>query len=51
MSAHLVCDETDRAAWPVDLIRTQLARPSTWPELREQTWREVLQRARTLGAP
>lgn len=51
MPARLVCDEPDRTAWPVDLIRTHLAHPSTRPELREQTWREVIRRARTLGAP
>lgn len=51
MPARLVCDEPDRDAWPVDLIRTHLAHPSTRPELRERTWREVIRRARTLGAP
>ncbi|UXY22960.1 hypothetical protein N8I84_32860 [Streptomyces cynarae] len=51
MPARLVCDEPDRAAWPVDLIRTHLAHPSTRPELREQTWREVIRRARSLGDP
>ncbi|MER6091325.1 hypothetical protein [Streptomyces bluensis] len=49
--ARLVCDEPDRAAWPVDRVRTQLAHPSTRPELREQTWREVVRRARSLGEP
>ncbi|MFF4960943.1 hypothetical protein ACFY2Z_28540 [Streptomyces sp. NPDC001222] len=49
--AHLVCDEPDRAAWPVDRIRTHLAHPSTRAELREQTWREVIRRARDLGEP
>ncbi|QHA07866.1 hypothetical protein GQF42_35330 [Streptomyces broussonetiae] len=49
--AHLVCDEPDRAAWPVDRIRTHLAHPSTRADLREQTWREVVRRARDLGEP
>lgn len=49
--AHLVCDEPDRAAWPVDRVRVHLAHPATRPELREQTWREVIRRARTLGDP
>ncbi|MEU6572577.1 hypothetical protein [Streptomyces sp. NPDC046805] len=49
--AHLVCDEPDRAAWPIDRIRTHLAHPSTRAELREQTWREVVRRARELGEP
>ncbi|KOV62885.1 hypothetical protein [Streptomyces sp. MMG1121] len=49
--AHLVCDEPDRAAWPVDRVRTHLAHPSTRAELREQTWREVVRRARELGEP
>jgi hypothetical protein len=49
--AHLVCDEPDREYWPVDRIRTQLAHPSTRPELRERTWQEVIRRARCLGAP
>ncbi|MGW7381892.1 hypothetical protein [Streptomyces sp. NPDC054794] len=49
--AHLVCDDPDRAAWPVDRVRTHLAHPSTRPELREQTWREVIRRARELGEP
>lgn len=38
--AHLVCDDPDGAAWPVDRVRTHLAHPSTRAELREQTWRE-----------
>ncbi|MCZ7458255.1 hypothetical protein [Streptomyces sp. WMMC940] len=49
--AHLVCDEPDRAAWPVDRVRTQLAHPSTRADLREQTWREAVRRARELGEP
>lgn len=49
--AHLVCDEPDRAAWPVDRVRTHLAHPCTRAELREQTWREVVRRARELGEP
>ncbi|KUO19152.1 hypothetical protein [Streptomyces dysideae] len=49
--AHLVCDTPDRAMWPVDRVRTQLAHPSTRAELREQTWREVVRRARELGEP
>ncbi|MFE7276830.1 hypothetical protein [Streptomyces sp. NPDC057623] len=49
--AHLVCDAPDRAMWPVDRVRTQLAHPSTRAELREQTWREVVRRARELGEP
>ncbi|WP_435208554.1 hypothetical protein [Streptomyces sp. bgisy034] len=49
--AHLVCDTPDRAAWPVDRVRTHLAHPSTRAELREQTWREVVRRARELGEP
>ncbi|MZG20124.1 hypothetical protein GTY44_42760 [Streptomyces sp. SID5914] len=49
--AHLVCDAPDRAAWPVDRVRTHLAHPSTRPELREQTWCEVVRRARELGEP
>jgi hypothetical protein len=49
--AHLVCDEPDRAAWPIDRVRTHLAHPSTRAELREQTWREVIRRARDLGEP
>ncbi|OIJ87103.1 hypothetical protein BIV25_39995 [Streptomyces sp. MUSC 14] len=51
LPAHLVCDAPDRAAWPVDRVRTRLAHPSTRPELREQTWREVVRRARDLGDP
>ncbi|GHJ35468.1 hypothetical protein [Streptomyces sp. TS71-3] len=51
LPAHLVCDEPDRAAWPVDRIRTHLAHPSTRAELRERTWREVIRRARDLGEP
>lgn len=51
LPAHLVCDEPDRAAWPVDRIRTHLAHPSTRADLREQTWREVVRRARDLGEP
>jgi hypothetical protein len=51
LPAHLVCDDPDRAAWPVDRVRTHLAHPSTRPELREQTWREVVRRARELGEP
>ncbi|MBX7551207.1 hypothetical protein K1Y78_24960 [Streptomyces sp. tea 10] len=51
LPAHLVCDEPDRAAWPVDRIRTHLAHSSTRAELREQTWREVVRRARDLGEP
>lgn len=49
--AHLVCDDPDRAAWTVDRVRTHLAHPSTRAELREQTWREVVRRARDLGEP
>ncbi|MGW3956991.1 hypothetical protein ACWEKM_40255 [Streptomyces sp. NPDC004752] len=49
--AHLVCDEPDRAAWPVDRVRTHLAHPSTRAELRDQTWREIVRRARELGEP
>ncbi|WP_267244528.1 hypothetical protein [Streptomyces sp. PR69] len=49
--AHLVCNEPDRAAWPVDRVRTHLAHPSTRAELREQTWRELVHRAQTLGEP
>ncbi|WP_338672654.1 hypothetical protein V1460_06400 [Streptomyces sp. SCSIO 30461] len=49
--AYLVCDEPDRAAWPVDRVRTQLAHPATRSELREQTWGEVVRRARELGEP
>ncbi|WP_037913374.1 sigma-70 RNA polymerase sigma factor region 4 domain-containing protein [Actinacidiphila yeochonensis] len=49
--AHLVCDEPDRAVWPVDRVRTNLAHPSTRAELREQTWREVVRRSRDLGEP
>jgi hypothetical protein len=49
--AHLVCEAPDRAAWPVDRVRTHLAHPSTRAELREQTWREVVRRARDLGEP
>ncbi|GGR67461.1 hypothetical protein GCM10010252_01510 [Streptomyces aureoverticillatus] len=49
--ARLVCDAPDRAAWPVDRVRTHLAHPSTRAELREQTWREVVRRARELGEP
>ncbi|MBT2418084.1 hypothetical protein J7F01_08500 [Streptomyces sp. ISL-22] len=49
--AHLVCDAPDRAMWPVDRVRAQLAHPSTRAELREQTWREVVRRARELGEP
>ncbi|MES4891785.1 hypothetical protein [Streptomyces sp. NPDC096012] len=49
--AHLVSDEPDRAAWPVDRIRTHLAHPPTRADLREQTWREVIRRARDLGEP
>ncbi|MFF5010588.1 hypothetical protein ACFY3G_48315 [Streptomyces phaeochromogenes] len=51
LPAHLVCDDPDRAAWPVDRVRTHLAHPSTRPELRQQTWREVVRRARELGEP
>lgn len=51
LPAHLVCDEPDRAAWPVDRVRTQLAHPSTRAELRERTWCEVVRRARDLGEP
>ncbi|MFD7706993.1 hypothetical protein [Streptomyces sp. NPDC059786] len=51
MPAHLVCDTPDRAVWPVDRVRTHLAHPSTRPELREQTWREVIRRAHGLGEP
>ncbi len=51
LPAHLVCDDPDRAAWPVDRVRTHLAHPSTRPELREGTWREVVRRARELGEP
>ncbi|MEU6142396.1 hypothetical protein ABZ848_18735 [Streptomyces sp. NPDC047081] len=51
LPAHLVCDDPDRAAWPVDRVRTHLAHPSTRPELREQTWREVIRRAHELGEP
>ncbi|MGH1555523.1 hypothetical protein ACRAWF_38055 [Streptomyces sp. L7] len=32
-------------------MRTHLAHPSTRPELREQTWREVIRRAHELGEP
>lgn len=49
--AHLVCDDPDHAAWTVDRVRTHLAHPSTRAELREQTWREVVRRARDLGEP
>lgn len=49
--AHLVCDEPDRAAWPVDRVRTRLAHPSTRAGLRERTWGEVVRRARELGEP
>lgn len=49
--AHLVCDEPDTEAWPVDRVRSYLAHPSTGAELREQTWREVVRRARQLGEP
>ncbi|MDH6223638.1 hypothetical protein [Streptomyces sp. MJP52] len=49
--AHLVCEEPDRVFWPVDRVRAQLAHPSTPAELREQTWQEVIRRARHLGAP
>jgi hypothetical protein len=49
--AHLVCDEPDRAAWPVDRVRAHLAHPATRPQLREQTWQEVIRRARVLGDP
>ncbi|MFE0276055.1 hypothetical protein ACFWZY_28775 [Streptomyces sp. NPDC058992] len=51
LPARLVCEDPDRAAWPVDRVRTQLAHPSTRPELREQTWREVIRRAHELGEP
>jgi hypothetical protein len=51
LPAHLVCDEPDRAAWPVDLVRVHLAHPSTRVELRERTWREVVRRAHGLGEP
>ncbi|MEU8974823.1 hypothetical protein AB0D11_37160 [Streptomyces monashensis] len=51
LPAHLVCDAPDRAVWPVDRVRTHLAHPSTRAELREQTWREVVRRARDLGEP
>ncbi|GAA2110053.1 hypothetical protein GCM10009802_06750 [Streptomyces synnematoformans] len=46
-----MCDDPDRAAWTVDRVRTHLAHPSTREELREQTWREVVRRARVLGEP
>ncbi|KPI04484.1 hypothetical protein OK074_4618 [Actinobacteria bacterium OK074] len=49
--ARLVCDEPDRATWPVDRVRAHLAHPSTRAELRERTWREVVRRARDLGEP
>ncbi|AOR31011.1 hypothetical protein BFF78_08120 [Streptomyces fodineus] len=51
LPAHLVCDELDPGAWPVDRIRTHLAHPSTRADLREQTWREVVRRAHALGEP
>ncbi|MEU6509715.1 hypothetical protein [Streptomyces sp. NPDC046942] len=51
LPAHLVCDAPDRAAWPVDRVRTHLAHPSTRADLREQTWREVVRRAHDLGEP
>lgn len=49
--AYLVCDEPDRAAWPVDRVRAHLAHPATRPQLREQIWQEVIRRARVLGDP
>ncbi|GAA2662196.1 hypothetical protein [Streptomyces vastus] len=51
LPAHLVCDTPDRAAWPIDRVRTHLAHPSTRPDLRERTWREVIRRAHELGEP
>ncbi|GGO99339.1 hypothetical protein [Wenjunlia tyrosinilytica] len=51
LPAHLVCEEPDSAALPVDQFRTRLAHPATAPVLRERTWREVVRRAQQLGEP
>ncbi|MFI0818613.1 hypothetical protein ACH4TX_19225 [Streptomyces sp. NPDC021098] len=51
MPARLVCDEPSEEAWPVDQVRIRLAHPSTRPELRAQTWCEVVRRAHGLGEP
>ena len=51
LPAHLVCDDPDRAAWPVDRVRTHLATPPPAPNCGRRTWREVVRRARELGEP
>ncbi|MEV3854984.1 hypothetical protein AB0J38_11730 [Streptomyces sp. NPDC050095] len=51
LPAALVCGPEVEGDWPVDQIRARLAHPSTRPELREQTWAEVVRRAQSLGEP
>ncbi|MFF4602801.1 hypothetical protein ACFY12_08625 [Streptomyces sp. NPDC001339] len=51
LPAHLICEEPEQAALPVDQVRTRLAHPGTSPALRERTWGEVVRRAQRLGAP
>ncbi|MFJ9174913.1 hypothetical protein [Streptomyces sp. NPDC102360] len=51
LPAHLVGGPEAEGDWPVDRVRARLAHPCTRPELREQTWGEVVRRAQTLGEP
>ncbi|QRX95763.1 hypothetical protein [Streptomyces noursei] len=51
LPAHLVCEEPEQSVLPVDQVRTRLAHPGTPKVLHERAWREVVRRARQLGAP
>ncbi len=51
LPVHLVCEQPEQPALPVDQGHTRLAHPATTPVLREQTWREVVRRAQQLGRP
>ncbi|MGV4928325.1 hypothetical protein K2224_37375 (plasmid) [Streptomyces sp. BHT-5-2] len=51
LPAYLVCEEPEQSVLPVDQVRTRLAHPGTSTVLHERAWREVVRRARRLGAP
>ncbi|MFE7314020.1 hypothetical protein ACFU7T_13075 [Streptomyces sp. NPDC057555] len=51
LPAHLVCEEPEQAALPVDQFRSRLAHPGTSPVLRKRAWCEVVGRAQRLGEP
>lgn len=51
LPAHLVCEEPEQPALPVDQFRARLAHPATSSAQRERSWREVVRRAQQLGEP